>query len=137
MCSILGSSDGLLAHCCPACLLVCCWKSPCPGIPKVVSLFVVYYALHEGCSCFGSSVAHYGSLVPMLLVVGCFAGSMYRGSIFSAWLVLGSMFHSTRLLCFTMDKGACSLGQCIFCFAGFQPVLQACLALFDLYTSNI
>ncbi|KAH8479799.1 hypothetical protein H0E87_031698, partial [Populus deltoides] len=42
--------------------------SSCLGIPKVVSLFVVYYALHEGCSCFGSSVAHCGSLVPMLLV---------------------------------------------------------------------
>jgi hypothetical protein len=60
-------------------------------------LFVVYYALHEGCSCFGSSVARCGSLVPVLLVVGCFAGSMYRGSLFSAWLVLGSMFHGTRL----------------------------------------
>jgi hypothetical protein len=69
--------------------------------------------------------------------VGWFDGSMYRGSTFSAWLVLGRMFHSTWLLCLTMDKGACSLGQCIFCLAGFQPVLQACLALFDLYTSYI
>ena len=27
-----------------------------------------YYALHEGCSCFCSSVVRCGSLVPMLLV---------------------------------------------------------------------
>jgi hypothetical protein len=73
----------------------------------------------------------------MLLVVGCFSGSLYRGSLFSAWLVLRSMFLNTHLLCFTMVKQVCSLGQCIHCSAGFQPVLQACLALFDLYTSNI
>jgi hypothetical protein len=36
-------------------------------------------------------------------------------------------------------KGACSLCLCLYdlCIAGFQLVLQACLALFDLYNSYI
>ena len=70
-------------------------------------------------------------------LVGCFSGSVYRGSLFSGWLVLGSMSPNTRHLCFTMVKGVCSLGQRMYCSAGFQPVSQACLALFDLYTSYI
>ena len=31
---------------------------------------------------------------------GWYSGSVYRGSLFSGWLVLGRMFPSTRLLCF-------------------------------------
>jgi hypothetical protein len=31
---------------------------------------------------------------------GWSSGSVYRGSFFSGWLVLGRMFPSTRLLCF-------------------------------------